>query len=132
MTTSQSQSFPDLLTSGPDFFHHDIVPSTISHLSWSDASSAPSFIQFATLPKHLTNRLQNSTADAANESITTKSNASSESNLASAISGVARAFFAYLVPVGVLLSLFNNASTVVVLRRRRLVRAMSKTVCDKS
>lgn len=49
---------------------------------------------------------------------------------AQAIAAVAGAFFAYLVPVGVLLSLFNNVSTIVVLRRRRLMRAMSKTVCE--
>lgn len=131
MNSSQSQSFPDLSSSGPDFFEHEIVPSTISHLSWSDASSAPRFPGSATIPHHHTDSLQNSTEDAASEFIT-KHNPSSESNLASAISEVAKAFFAYLVPIGVLLSLFNNANTVVVLRRRRLVRAMSKTVFDKS
>ena len=130
MSSSQYHTFPNLLASGQDFFYHDIVSSTISHFSWSDTSSTQRFPQFATLPELLPGE-ENSTSNVANGSIIAKSNAISQSNLASSISGVARAFFAYLVPVGVLLSLFNNASTVVVLRRRRLVRAMSKTVCDK-
>lgn len=132
MSSSRPHPLADLLISPSDLFHNDAVSSTFSYNSWS-AAELTSHMQSQSIAQGAaTDRFENFTATASSASVSEISTSTSDSSLHSrlthALSEVSRAFFAYFLPFGVLLSLFNNASTVFVLRRRRLVRAMSKTV----